>query len=321
MLRSLTCLWRSCDWIPSAVSPFSHDQWLRAEGRGHGWGDDGESWTLRTSRLWRATRRGVVGLCLLVANLALAQEIWSVYSYDEAGNLMSAQRTDVRSDATHCGAAFAVCSASLANAHGVCVNGACDEECNAGYLLASNRVCGSITSPGVTLLIIPFDDYLIPLPKIPAASYYCGGGFVQPTTDTNNCGACGVVCTTAILNASATCSAGTCVSNCNPGYSSCDGRCAALASDPNNCGACGKFCPGTNGTRWCEAGKCGLTCKAGYTQCGTTCVDLSMNQKNCGACGNSCGTRMCDNGVCEEATTPCIQSGLARDNLLSKCLP
>lgn len=108
------------------------------------------------------------------------------------------------SDPDNCGACGNVCPG---DAHGTraCRMSACTVDCASGYLLAANGVCGSASSPGVSLRFVPFDGHLIPAPTIPAGSYYCNGAFVLPQSDQANCGACGNACP-----AGTTCTSGAC---------------------------------------------------------------------------------------------------------------
>ena len=64
----------------------------------------------------------------------------------------------------------------------------------------------------------------------------CSGTCVDTTSDSNNCGACGVVC-----GANQHCSNSSCT--CNSGLTMCSGQCVNLTSDANNCGSCSHVCP------------------------------------------------------------------------------
>jgi hypothetical protein len=69
----------------------------------------------------------------------------------------------------------------------------------------------------------------------PPGQTACGGRCVNPTTDSTNCGACGVSCAVG-----ATCITGAC--SCLSGETLCGGRCVDLTTDPKNCGKCGFTC-------------------------------------------------------------------------------
>ncbi len=104
----------------------------------------------------------------------------------------------------------------------------------------------------------------------------CGGTCVNLQTNTSNCGACGVVCSSNNM-ASTTCSSGQCTvrlflsrqliskGTCNTGFRDCTGNLAVNGCETNvatstiNCGACGVLCPTpTNGAAVCTSGVCGV---------------------------------------------------------------
>jgi hypothetical protein len=125
---------------------------------------------------------------------------------------------------------------------------------------------------------------------------FCSDTFVDPQTDKNNCGGCGVLCGDSGQVANAGCSSGKCVvSQCNPGYLDCDGA----YND-------GCECSIANGTPKCgNAGACVVgSCNAGYADCdgapGNGCeAVLGSDNANCGACGVVCnGGMTCTSGVC-----------------------
>lgn len=131
------------------------------------------------------------------------------------------------------------------------------------------------------------------------------------TTDAQNCGRCGNVCSTTVSGPTA-CANGQC--GCMAGYMLCDGdSCVDTTSDPNNCGTCGARCPsGQCSNRQCvgggagagaggEGGSGGSTgCDGGLEYCpGVGCVDLSSDESHCGFCGESCNPgRTCIDGHC-----------------------
>ncbi len=73
---------------------------------------------------------------------------------------------------------------------------------------------------------------------------------VSSDSDSDHCGACDVVCTTAPPNASASCTAGECVGfTCDEGFGDCnndqaDGCEITFSSDPLHCGVCDRDCLG-----------------------------------------------------------------------------
>jgi hypothetical protein len=105
---------------------------------------------------------------------------------------------------------------------------------------------------------------------------------VTESSDTNNCGACGVVCA-----AGDTCTSGVCVAPCGAGQTLCGGVCENTQSDPSNCGACGTVCPAGS---ICDQGACnsnpspqcaGETCST-FTSC-----DLDGTCGGSGVCGST----------------------------------
>ena len=152
----------------------------------------------------------------------------------------------------------------------------------------------------------------------------CDGTCIDPSSDPNNCGFCGLAC-----GVGRTCSGGGCVCSagytdclgiccaadevcvegfcqpalvepvpaCGAGLTNCFGVCADLQSDPAYCGACDTPCP-----TFCQGGVCvdePLACQGNLTNCSGTCVDLASDRLNCRACGNSCGVLgICQAGLC-----------------------
>jgi hypothetical protein len=83
-------------------------------------------------------------------------------------------------------------------------------------------------------------------------------------TDSNNCGACGM--------------------QCSSGSKCCAGHCVNTTSSNANCG------------------QCGHACASGSACCGSTptCKDVQGDNNNCGSCGNVCGLLTgCNNGSCK----------------------
>lgn len=90
----------------------------------------------------------------------------------------------------------------------------------------------------------------------PKGKIRCGKLCVSPSSDKNNCGACGKTC-----KANQRCISGLC---CNKGWANCSKLCANVKADKNNCGKCAHKC---KPTEVCKAGKCGTTgpCVSGIT--------------------------------------------------------
>lgn len=135
-------------------------------------------------------------------------------------------------------------------------------------------------------------------------------------SDPNNCGACGVVCTT--TNGTPACVGGVCaIGSCNSGFGNCDGNVANgcetnTANNVTNCGSCGIVCSAPNGTPGCSAGACTIVaCNAGFSNCdgisANGCeVNTTNNVNNCGACGLVCNlpnaNEACTSGICTIAS-------------------
>jgi hypothetical protein len=133
--------------------------------------------------------------------------------------------TNLKTDNDNCGKCGVVCSKVDPNATGTCNgSGACALVCNAGY-----KMC-TAGQPCVHVL----------------------------GTDVDNCGDCGVKCTTPNAMETAACSAGTCVTTCKAAYVCPGNVCTNKQTDVNNCGTCGNVCPAPDGgtTASCVAGVC-----------------------------------------------------------------
>jgi hypothetical protein len=118
----------------------------------------------------------------------------------------------------------------------------------------------------------------------------CNGICVDPLTDSNNCGACGIGC----INVA--CSNGFCGDPCPTNSISCNGVCVEPLTDPLNCGDCGVACAAGQS---CLLGVC---CPSGTVICDSNtlvCVDTLTDPANCGLCGVVCeeGTA-CQGGTC-----------------------
>jgi hypothetical protein len=141
---------------------------------------------------------------------------------------------DTNVDRANCGKCGTVCGATELCAVGTCA-GSCEA---AGYL----------TCQGAMTKIDAGADASLPM------------SCVDPKTDHDNCGACGVTC-----GAMEACSNGTC---CAAGMTGCGGACVNLQSDPNNCGVCGLKCQ--MAAPLCGAGAC--------TKCNPNVLVIADNQ-------------------------------------------
>jgi hypothetical protein len=138
----------------------------------------------------------------------------------------------------------------------------------------------------------------------PSGQTACAGACVDLTTDSSNCGACGVTC-----DPSQPCDRGTCPAaevpdsgpTCDTG-SPCNGACVDLTSDPANCGTCGNPC---GFAETCLRATCipnSVDLDAGCDPaaiCNGVCVDLGSDPENCGSCGYPCDAFLrCYQGNC-----------------------
>lgn len=192
----------------------------------------------------------------------------NTHGCDGTKQCCTAQCYDLSADKDRCGACDKKCA--LANATPKCVNSACDvDTCNTGF-----DNCNGNAADGCELNV---------------------------STDSKNCGKCGVDCSTLANVSAATCSASKCViSKCADGFGDCDsdgsnGCEADLNSDARNCTACGKACPApAHGTGVCEGGACNAKCNANYADCDGDMAngcegDLLWGDNTCGKCGVVCG--------------------------------
>jgi hypothetical protein len=242
--------------------------------------------------------------------------------------------SDVQTDRKHCG----TCGHKCADGER-CHNGACgcpsgktdcDGECVDTRTDDENcKTCGNVChDPAVTCNPMP------PHTAYGCAASECGAlkcqgqfkdcdddlrdgcssnGCETLTTDRNNCGGCGIVCT-----ADENCTPDSngnfrCVATCeSAGLVACTDKCADLSSDPENCGVCGNVCLTEDPTAHphqigaCRKGLCSRDCAPGFADCngdpGDGCeVELKSNPANCGACGNQCNMgagQPCVEGQC-----------------------
>jgi len=133
---------------------------------------------------------------------------------------------------------------------------------------------------------------------------------IDLSSDPNNCGGCGLVCSTP--NANAVCVGGSCeVGTCDPGFVDCDLNAANgcetnVDNDPVNCGTCGQVCSAGSS---CASGSCEvISCPPGTADCPGdvpgACQTPLGTLTDCGACGDSCNpvhvsVPACVNGSCE----------------------
>ena len=235
------------------------------------------------------------------------------------GNPANGCEVDLRASATNCGRCGNGCPAAGGTAG--CSAGTCSLTCSAGRgdcdgsaangcetnVGSSNAHCGRCGNPcgaGLTCT-----DGLCLLSGCPSGRTLCGTACVDLNSDVAQCGACGRAC--ALPNATAACSAGTCVvASCAAGLGNCDGvatnGCETdTTRSATNCGACGTVCPTPqNSIPACVAASCGIFCATGFGSCdganANGCeVSLTNDAANCGACGRACAAgQACQAGAC-----------------------
>jgi len=118
------------------------------------------------------------------------------------------------------------------------------------------------------------------------------------SSDTANCGACGLACGDGEI-----CEYGYCTT-CD-GATACPGRCADLQWDYENCGGCGIVCGGESNS--CENGTC--VCLGG-TVCDGACTDTQYDTYHCGACGSACDEMAGESCVSGSCVTYCDDGGM-----------
>ncbi len=160
------------------------------------------------------------------------------------------------------------CSALFGNCDGRIDNG-CetylvdDDHCG----ICKNR-CQDGTTCGRKSLFAPITTC-----HCPKGTTFCGAVLTQGgvevekigecrdlTSDRENCGACGNICTLSVPNADEGCVYGECAWSCKQGWGDCNGSrddgCETnTSSDPKNCGGCGVACDGIAGQA-CIGGQC-----------------------------------------------------------------
>jgi len=217
---------------------------------------------------------------------------------------------DLTSDPLHCGVCYNSCDL-YNNATGVCVSSICEMgPCDANFHdINGNDQDGCeyncpITNGGVEACDTLDND--------------CDGLTDEDfdlTTDVNNCGVCGNVCS--LANAVPECVGSVCViQSCTGDFENCDAQnfngCEVnLMTNPDNCLTCGNVCifgadPGVCVGGACFPGDCStgfLDCDGlpGPPQCE---VNPNTDENNCGSCGNVCDPgEFCETGVCRCGST------------------
>jgi hypothetical protein len=158
----------------------------------------------------------------------------------------------------------------------------------------SGSAAGQACTPNVVSCNAPTTcDSITAVCTCPTGNKLCGGDCADISTDSYNCGGCGLACP-----GGTTCVAGRCGTGCATGAVDCNGTCYDPLTAAAACGGCGKAC---GDGQYCRFGNCvAEMCGWGDTWCpGSDCVNLPSSPNNCGACGAQCGPGLvCNRGVC-----------------------
>ncbi len=184
---------------------------------------------------------------------------------------------DPESDPAHCGNCGTACS--VANGVPACKDGAC-----------SVGACAE-----------GFSDCDLK---------YANGCEASTSSDSQNCGACGVKCV--VAHGLGACGGGKCVvTSCQGSFRNCDddvsnGCETNIATNMARCGSCTTACDQAGDA--CSGGQCvPSTCAGTLRDCdgdpNHTCeTETRTDSANCGGCGNACriahGTGACSSGAC-----------------------
>jgi hypothetical protein len=183
------------------------------------------------------TARGWSGIAALAAAaLAHASEPSVVYTYDNAGNLLSL--TSTATDPANCGGIGSACAQGF-----FCTSGQCVPSCTEGFL-ACGQVCVDTNTDAANCggcgIRCSGVEHEVPTCfggqcGITCAAGFteCGGACLALDSDPNNCGACGNTCpgdTNGV--GAAACIAGGCTLACGADYRRCNGACVSVY-DPN----------------------------------------------------------------------------------------
>ncbi|BGP46724.1 hypothetical protein JCM10450v2_002572 [Rhodotorula kratochvilovae] len=266
------------------------------------------------------------------------------------GSSTSCTAVNTASDVNNCGAVGNKCS--FTNGGGTCSSGQCTyTSCNNGFYQVNGQCTAlnlftDVNNCGAVGRVCSYDNAVAQCITGTCSLASCNPGYkqqtsyallgllgsstscaaVDTTSDVNNCGTVGKVCS--FSNGAGTCSNGQCAyTSCNSGYYQVNGVCTSLnlQSDINNCGAVGRVCPTSLGSATCSAGSCKYTsCTSGYTLSSGQCtqVNTQTDVNNCGRVGNVCpstyangGSSTCVSGAC---TTSC-KSGFSFDSTYNFC--
>lgn len=211
-------------------------------------------------------RQCVSGACLCAPSLA-----------DCDGVVRNGCEINVTKDPDNCGTCDVACSSNHVASRSC--SGSCDGTCAAGYedcngdklsdgcetsIAADAKNCGGCGVPCSTNHVSPHCSKGTCDGKCAAGFQDCNDSKLKDGCETdllndpNNCGKCGLFCSTNHV-AMPSCTSGTCSGTCSQGFADCnmdrlgDGCETDLLNDASNCGACGVTCASGDS---CANGKC-----------------------------------------------------------------
>jgi len=232
---------------------------------------------------------------------------------------------DLTSDPANCGACGTACPSGMlcSGSHCACPPG--DISCPGGCAVpgpqngcGGSTACTACPGPQTGIGQATCSGTSCSLSCSAPTGSQCGGGCVDTTSDSQNCGSCfaacidgekcsGSVCKCSSGNLGDNGNCGTCGNVCSHGEQCTNGACACQGGtfgDDNNCGTCGNVC--THGEH----------CAGGTCACASGTLD---DNANCGTCGNACGSgttcvngscqctaQSCATGCCATSTGPCV---------------
>ena len=257
--------------------------------------------------------------------------------------------TSTNADPSNCGGCGQICSNNHI-ASPTCAAGACNGACDAGFADCDGNKKASGCEANLLSGITSCGGCGIACSGYHMATVTCAGGVCNgacapgysdcdadkqtngcesaSSSDPDNCGGCGVVCSSAGM-ATRTCSGGVCNGICAAGFTDCDGNKQAngcevnTGADASNCGACNKVCsPNNMAAVTCSGGVCNGACAAGFADCDGNkqtngCEkNITADTANCGGCGKVCSANnvspvTCSSGVCSGS---CVGAFLDCDN-------
>ena len=206
-----------------------------------------------------------------------------------AGNNCCACRcSNPNSDPDNCGSCGHVCSATGGPPHASRSCGGappqCGFTCDVGYgpCVPGQCVPWDVNHCGSCSVLCSAPDHGFPTctcnplqcgfgcnPSYTACPTAQPSSCVDTSSDINNCGTCGHVCTV--------------------GQACCGGACVDLQLDPYNCGSCGRRCGAFGESGICTGGVCCATCPLG--NCDATITDGCG--RSCLTCGGTCCMGAC----------------------------